>query len=123
MGLITSDPVKRERYQDLLDQCDEHRKDFKWRTEINGINVGPFYMYPFCEDGRTLLITKYGENTAGMGWYIIDGFNNDGTFSISRNTGFGSDLKMGRAQADALYARIEKNALAQSLTKTSNRWD
>jgi len=99
--------------------ADEKRKEFDWQTQINGIEKPPFYLYPFCENGVTLLVTKYDGNTTGIAWYIIDDFTEDGRFKRVEGKEFGytygSGVETGKKETDAIYERIKA---MRKVTKT-----
>ena len=109
-GIKTNNPSEStlSKYELL---ADENRKDFEWQSQINGKQVPEFFLYPFCKNGVTLLVTKYDGNTCGMGWYIIDDFTEEGKFKRANPEKFGytyaSDVNFSKKEADELYERIK----------------
>lgn len=94
---------------------EDNRNDFDWVTEINGEVVAPYYLYPFCDNGVALLVSKYDYHTDGMGCYIVDEFVSPKNFKrtkkiefINRFGSYYSDVKTTKKDTDLLYEKIKK---------------
>ncbi len=96
------------------EDIEKNRSEFDWVTEINCEKTAPHFLYPFCENGVTLLVSKYDYHTDGMGCYIIDEFINDKNFKrtkkeefVKRFGSYFSNIKTTKKDTDLLYEKIK----------------
>lgn len=93
--------------------ANKKRREFKWQTKIKGQKMPAFYLYPFCKNGLSLLVSKYDINTGGIGWYIIDKFTDKGAFRRADIIGcnYGSGIEAGKKETDIIYKKIKSNKI------------
>lgn len=98
--------------------AEEKRKEFQWV----GKPENPHFLYPYCENGLSLLVVKYGRNVNGVGWFVIEDFiEESGHFKIANNIpGYhsGAGIETGKEETDAIYARIKKLKKVTTTTVT-----